>query len=361
MTAMDTLLVAAQCLLAAVFAVAGVAKLLDLNRSRRAVLDFGVPAPAARIVGTVLPVAEIAVAVGLLFTPTAQWAGLAAFLLLLGFIAGIANAMRKGQAPDCNCFGQLHSAPAGPATLIRNVALAIVAGFVVVKGPAPAIDGWVGDRTAAELVAIGLGIAALALAAYAWRLRARIATLEADLVEARERVPEPDDGWIGEGLPIGDPAPDFALQDLRGEERSLSAMLESGRPAVLFFTSPDCGPCGGLLPDLARWQESLAARATIAVVARGAAADNEEFFTDHEMENVLIDAEQEVFEAYNVRSTPTAIAVSPDGRVALAPAGGLHMPEVVMRIMIRPDAADTNGASDGQPPLAVLQFGPQAT
>jgi peroxiredoxin len=299
--------------------------------------------------------------VGLLFTPTAQWAGIAALLLLLGFIAGIANAMRKGQAPDCNCFGQLHSAPAGRGTLARNIALAIVAAFVVVKGPAPAIDGWVGDRTAAELVAIGLGIVALALAAYAWRLRAQIATLEADLVEARERAPEPDDGWIGEGLPIGDPAPDFELEDLRGERRTLSSMLDQGRPAVLFFTSPECGPCGGLLPDLARWQETLSARATVAVVARGTADDNADFFTDHEMENILIDAEQEVFDAYNIRSTPTAIAVSPDGRVALAPAGGLHMPEVVMRIMIRADGADTNGASDGQPPLTVLQFGPQAT
>src|SRR5258705_5770710 len=357
MTAMDTLLIAAQCLLAAVFAVAGVAKLFDLNGSRRAVLDFGVPAPAARVIGTTLPVAEIATALGLLFVPTARWAGLLALLLLGGFIGGISNAMRKGQAPDCNCFGQNRSAPAGRSTLARNVVLAAVAIFVVAQGPAPAIDGWIGDRSAAELVSIGLGIALAVLAAIGWRLSADNAELQRDLVAAREKAPA-EEQWTHEGLPIGDEAPDFELADVRGERHSLSAMLGLGRPAVLFFTSPECGPCGGLLPDMARWQETLSDRATVAVVARGTAEDNAEFFAGHDMVNLLVDGENQVFDAYNIRSTPTAIAITPDGRVALAPAGGLHMPEVVMRIMIRPQGE--NGSADGQRPLKVLQFGPQA-
>lgn len=356
MNAMDTLLVAAQCLLAAVFAVAGVAKLFDLNGSRRAVLDFGVPAPAARVIGTALPVAEIATAVALLFVPTARWAGLAALLLLGGFIGGISNAMRKGQAPDCNCFGQLHSAPAGKGTLGRNLVLAAVAIFVVAAGPAPAIDGWIGDRSAAELAAIALGIALAILAAMAWHLRADNAELQRDLATAHEHAPAPD--LHREGLPIGDEAPGFELSDVQGERHSLSGMLGLGRPVVLFFTSPECGPCGGLLPDMARWQETLSDRATIAVVARGTAEDNAEFFAGHEMVNLLVDGDQEVFDAYNIRSTPTAIAITPDGRVALAPAGGLHMPEVVMRIMIRPQGE--NGSAGGHRPLQVLQFGPQA-
>jgi peroxiredoxin/uncharacterized membrane protein YphA (DoxX/SURF4 family) len=361
MSAMDTLLVAAQCLLAAVFAVAGVAKLFDLNRSRRAVLDFGVPAPGARVIGSVLPVAEVVTAVALLFTPTAQWGGLAALVLLAGFVAGITNAMRKGEAPDCNCFGQLHSAPAGKGTLARNISLAVVALFVLVKGPAPAIDGWIGDRTAAELVAIGLGLALIALAAYAWQLREENATLKTDLADALERGPQPEEEWIGEGLPIGDAAPDFTLEDLSGERRSLDSLLHLGRPVVLFFTSPNCGPCTGLLPDLARWQETLSARATVAVVASGAASDNREFFAEHAMANVLLDTDREVFDAYNIRSTPTAIAIGVDHRIALAPAGGLHMPEVVMRIMIQPEAASGAEPAVGGRPLTVLQFGPQPT
>jgi peroxiredoxin len=359
MNAMDTLLVAAQCLLAAVFLVAGVAKLLDLNGSRRAVLDFGVAAPAARVIGTALPIAEIATAVALLFVPTAQWAGLAAVLLLGGFIGGISNAMRKGQAPDCNCFGQLHSAPAGKETLARNVVLAAVAIFVLAAGPAPAIDGWIGDRSAAELVAIGLGIGLAALAAVAWRLRSENAELRARPAHDHSHdSPKPEE-FEREGLPIGDEAPDFELVDVRGEGHSLSGLLSLGRPVVLFFTSPECGPCGGLLPDLARWQETLSDRVTVAVVARGTADDNAEFFGEHDMVNLLVDGDRAVFDAYNIRSTPTAVAVTPDRRVALAPAGGLHMPEVVMRIMIRP--RHENGSGDGRHPLEVLQSGPQAT
>jgi len=357
MTAMDTLLVAAQVLLAAVFAVAGVAKLFDLNGSRRAVLDFGVPAPAARIIGTALPVAEIATALGLLFVPTARWAAVAALLLLGGFIAGISNAMRKGEAPDCNCFGQLHSAPAGKGTLVRNVVLAAVAIFIVAEGPAPAIDDWIAARSAAELVAIALGIALLALAAYAWRLRTDNAELRSRPAHSHDET-QPED-WVREGLPIGDKAPEFELADVRGERHSLSGLLGLGRPVVLFFTSPECGPCGGLLPDLARWQETLSERATVAVVARGTADDNAEFFAGHNMVNLLVDGDRAVFDAYNIRSTPTAVAITSDRRIALAPAGGLHMPEVVMRIMI--GSQHDNGSTDGQRPLKVLQFGPQAT
>lgn len=48
----------ARLALAAVFAVAGVAKLRDLAASRQAVASFGVPASLAPAVGVLLPVAE---------------------------------------------------------------------------------------------------------------------------------------------------------------------------------------------------------------------------------------------------------------------------------------------------------------
>src|SRR5436190_9813873 len=117
---MDTVVVLSRIVLAVVFATAGVGKLLDLEGSRRAVRDFGVPDGLANAAGLLLPIVELAVAVGLIFAPTAQWAGAAALLLLLLFIGGITNALRHGVAPDCHCFGQIHSEPAGKGTLIRN-------------------------------------------------------------------------------------------------------------------------------------------------------------------------------------------------------------------------------------------------
>src|SRR3954453_727619 len=161
---MDSFLLAAQLVLAAVFALAGVTKLLDVNGSRRALVEFGVPERAAPVAGLLLPLTELAIAVALVLHPTARWAGLAAFLLLAAFIGGIANAMRRGRAPDCNCFGQVHSAPAGRSALARNAVLAVLAAFVVVGGPPPAVDAWVP-------VAIGLAVTAVAVAAWALRRR----------------------------------------------------------------------------------------------------------------------------------------------------------------------------------------------
>ena len=131
---MTTAVLAIRLLLAAVFAVAGIAKLRDLEGSRGAMKDFGVPAKLAGPAGVLLPLAEIAVAIALVPTVTARWAAVVALLLLLAFIWGIANALRRGESPDCHCFGQLHSAPAGPSTLARNAALALLAAVVVVEG-----------------------------------------------------------------------------------------------------------------------------------------------------------------------------------------------------------------------------------
>jgi uncharacterized membrane protein YphA (DoxX/SURF4 family) len=159
---MDSFLVGAQFLLAGVFLVAGIAKLFDLNGSIRAVFDFGVPEWAAPTVGRVLPVVEAATGVALLFHPTARWGALAALVLLLAFMAGVANAMRQGKDVDCGCFGPIYSATASSPTLIRNGVLAALAFVVVLEGPAPAIDEWVSERSGAELVAIGATIALVA-------------------------------------------------------------------------------------------------------------------------------------------------------------------------------------------------------
>src|SRR3954454_14585054 len=115
---MGTAVLGARLFLAAVFATAGAAKLFDLPGNRDALRGFGVPEPLVRPIGVLLPLAELSTAVALVARPSAQWAGLAALVLLLAFIGGIANAMRKGQAPDCHCFGQISSEPAGQGTLV---------------------------------------------------------------------------------------------------------------------------------------------------------------------------------------------------------------------------------------------------
>ena len=59
---MDSVLLVARSLLAVVFVVAAIGKLADLAGSRQAMRDFGVPAPLAPALGTLLPLTELAVA-----------------------------------------------------------------------------------------------------------------------------------------------------------------------------------------------------------------------------------------------------------------------------------------------------------
>src|SRR5260370_9023428 len=145
---MEIALLTARLLLAAMFAVAGLAKLWGAAGSRAALIGFGLPAALATPLGRLLPLAELAVAVALVPTISAWWGALGALALLLVFVAGIGYNLARGRRPECHCFGQLHSAPAGWATLIRNLLLTSVAGFVIGFGRA----------TARRRVLDGLGI-----------------------------------------------------------------------------------------------------------------------------------------------------------------------------------------------------------
>src|SRR5258706_352526 len=131
---MQIVLLAARLLLSGVFGVAAFSKLADRAGSRQALVDFGVPAFLAPTLGVLLPLAELIVAGTLLPVAYAWYGALGAFSLLLLFIFGIALNLARGRTPDCHCFGQLSSAPAGWATFVRNTVLAAVAGYVVWYG-----------------------------------------------------------------------------------------------------------------------------------------------------------------------------------------------------------------------------------
>jgi methylamine dehydrogenase accessory protein MauD len=327
---MDAALVIARLVLAAVFLTAGLAKLADREGSRQAMRDFGVPAPLAGPLGTLLPLAELTVAVALVFPATA-WAGaLAAGVLLLLFVQAIAVNLARGRQPDCHCFGQLHSAPAGWSTLLRNLALALVAVFVVVAGaddvgPGPA------DLSTAALVAIAAGAVVLAqtwLMFQLFRQHGRL-LLRVDALEAQLAGHAPSDLYQP-GLEIGSEAPDFNLPGLHGEHLTLGSLRAAGKPVLLLFTDPGCGPCSALLPRVARWQREHAGKLTLALVSRGSAEDNRGPSDEHGVSSVLLQRDREVAEAYEAPGTPAAVLVSPEGMVASGVAFG---PDAVVGLM----------------------------
>jgi uncharacterized membrane protein YphA (DoxX/SURF4 family)/peroxiredoxin len=329
---MATAVLALRLLLAGVFLTAGIGKLLDLAGSRQAMRDFGVPDRAATIAGTLLPVVELTIGVALIFAPSARWGALAALALLLTFIAGIARAMARGEEPDCHCFGQIHSAPAGPLTLARNAALAGCAAVIVAYGSGPAGDAWVNARSASELVAAGAAICAVAAVAYALSLRAEIARLKRDLDMAQTGA-----AAAAPGLPVGADAPAFALRDLQGETVSLTALRERGQPVLLMFMSPNCGPCAAFVPTIQQWQQSLSARLTLAIITSGTAEQNA-VFTEHGLEHVLLQDEGEVAALYGANLTPSGVFVTPGGKIASPPGEGQQGIEPLVRLALRDGA-----------------------
>src|SRR5215217_5580583 len=336
---MDVVLLIARLLLASVFVIAGAAKLADRSGSRQALIDFGVPTILARPLGILLPLAELAVAAALIPASTAWWGAAGALGLLLLFVVGIGVSLARGRQPECHCFGQLHSAPAGWMTLARNGVLAAVAGFVLWAGyeggAGPSAISWVGALSAAQLLALLVGVVVLALLAGQWwflvhllrqngRLLVRLEAVEASIAEGGSVAPSENGSPLhqAEGLPVGSEAPEFSLSGLHGESLTLNALRSSDKPVMLLFTDPGCGPCNAMLPEVGRWQEEHAHKLTLSLISRGEVEENKTKAQEHALKNVVLQKDWEVSESYEVSGTPSAVLISPDGKLASPVAGG---------------------------------------
>ena len=313
--------------LAAVFVVAAVGKLLDLDGSRRSLEQFGVSARVARFGGVALPFAELAVAAALLIRPTARWGAVAAVLLLAVFVAGIARALAQGKSPDCHCFGRIHSEPVGAATVIRNLVLAAAAAFIAIAGAGPSIDRGLGHLNATQLALVATSTAAIGLAlavAQLWSDRRRLGRA---LAQAAAATGPP-------GLPRGTLAPEFSLVPIRGNTRSLADLLLTGRPTVIVFVGSGCAACVDLFPSLGRWQRGLVDSLNLVVIFGGDRSEVEQLSAANDMTAVLAQEGNEAFELYAVRVTPSAVQIGVDGVIAGSLAEGAPAIEALIRSVL---------------------------
>jgi peroxiredoxin len=261
----------------------------------------------------------------LLVRGSARWGALGALVLLAAFAAAIGWALLRGRAPDCHCFGQLHRARAGWSTLVRNLVLATLAAFVAVAGWTDAgvsATGWLARLSIGAFAAVCVGV--LAVTAQTWfswqllrqhgRLLARLDAVEARLGGESHRAPR--------GLAIGSGAPSFALPGVAAGLLTLEDLLSYGRPVMLVFSDPGCGPCSVLLPELSKWQSAHAAQVTIAVISRGSGDAHQAIVAEHGIRHVGLQLDREVAQAYFSPATPSAVLIDRDGRIASRAAAG---------------------------------------
>jgi uncharacterized membrane protein YphA (DoxX/SURF4 family) len=314
---MDVSLLIARIGLAAIFVLAAVAKLADRRGMRATLVAFGLPPALAAPGAITLPVVELTIAVLLLPTLTARWGALAAAATLVVFSAAIARSLARGEQPDCSCFGQLHSAPVGPAALFRNLALAGVAVAVAAAGPGRSLSIALAGVDGLAAVAVAALVAILAVQSWFGyhlfrqngRLLERIRALE-------KRRGEPQHGREHPGLPESTQAPEFELPDIAGRRRSLEQLLAGGVPVALAFLDPDCGACTPLLPRLAQLRSERAGELELAIVTRGGQAETRARINGYEFDTVLLQDEHEVADAFRIQRVPSAVLVAPDGRFA---------------------------------------------
>lgn len=339
---MDVVALGGRALLVLVFVVAAIGKLVDRAGARRALADFRVPRRLVRSIGWLLPLAELSVAVLLLVQPLARGAAFAAAGLLALFMAGVGAAMARGEAPDCNCFGQIGSAPAGKETLIRNAGLAAIAIFVGVYGPGVDPGSWLSPRTNAE-------VAVLVLVCVAMSLGAVLLTTWTERRELRRHLAEAEGALalFPAGLPVGVDAPGFELSTPDGATVSLAELVARGRPVAIVFVSPTCRPCHYMFPDISRWQQSLSDRLTITLVVHGERDQVAELSNKFNLSNTLSDPKADVFRAYRGQGTPSMVVIRPDGKVGIRIRSSHGAVEAAIRRALeenRPVSANGNGS-----------------
>jgi uncharacterized membrane protein YphA (DoxX/SURF4 family)/thiol-disulfide isomerase/thioredoxin len=305
---MILILVLIRIFLSLVFGVAGITKLLDQKGTRESVSSFGLPESLAPSITILLPLAELAVSVGLWFGVTAWAAAGGALLLLFLFTAVVVANLRRGNTPDCHCFGQLYSRPLGRDTILRNSIFAFLAMVLVFQehgNPGP--NAWTvlanvfanQPRTAIAGCIVVVTVITLGW----WYLRKKAG-------EHRH-----SDASVSNGLPVDSPAPTFELTGFDNAGGSLKHLLAYDKPVMLLFANPKCGPCAAIFQEVGHWQQHHSAQITIAVVSQGTMKDNFVNTARNNLRNVLLQKEREVADLYDAKLTPSAVIVRTNGLI----------------------------------------------
>jgi thiol-disulfide isomerase/thioredoxin/uncharacterized membrane protein YphA (DoxX/SURF4 family) len=323
----EIIVLLARVLIAIVFAVSGLAKLVSIRQSRISMQEFGVPAPIAGIVTGLLITVELAVPLLILRVPTAWYGGVIALALLAIFCIMIAVNLLRHRRPHCNCFGQLHSAPIGWQMLARNIVLGVVAVAIVLKGRengALSAIGWARSLGASSTTSLVLASIILVLLVVIAACLVQIVRQQGRVLlrlDALEQAAVAEPGQKAQviapelGLPLGTKAPEFVLNALDGGRTRLADLLKRNKPVLLLFSHPGCGPCQSLFPDIGNWQNDLEEDLTIAVISEGPAADNRSHAKKHDIRRLLLQKEREIAERYLANGTPSGVLVAANGTI----------------------------------------------
>lgn len=137
---------------AAVFAAAAIPKLADPGSFAEAIQNYRLfPDAWAPVLASVVPVLELVTCLALLSPWAHRGGALVVAGMLVFFSAAIAQAIVRGIAIDCGCFGQATPSTADWTALVRNGLLLLAAAAILLSrpgsGPEKATDKLSGTPT----------------------------------------------------------------------------------------------------------------------------------------------------------------------------------------------------------------------
>lgn len=326
---MDSWILLIRLILCGIFLLAGVAKFLDLKGSKKAFEDFGIPSSISLPSSIALSVAEIVIGLMFLRLDTSWYAAVAAAGLMLLFVVQMTYQTAKGNSPDCHCFGQVHSAPVGVKSILRNVAFAVLALALIARGQTvqgrslvdPTLDIF---QLAFGLFLIGLLIAVIfylkKLSTQQIELMRRIEVM--NLVAREGGETERETTHPHDGLPIGAMFPEFEHIDTDGKMVTLADIRSTQRPVLFLFVSPTCNPCKALVPEFEEWERELTGKIDLVFISNGKAEDNLEKLGGTTPKRILLQKQRELADKVNAAWTPTALLTDRNGRLASHPSAG---------------------------------------
>lgn len=118
------------------------------------------------------------------------------------------------------------------------------------------------------------------------------------------------------GPAIGELAPTFALPSLNGGETLVGGSSADGRSTLLFFLSPSCPICKGLLPVVKSLVQEFSGTVRLVLASDGDEADQLRMIVREKLADYPFVLSSELGRAHAVGKLPYAVLIGADGRVA---------------------------------------------